>query len=80
MSDIVSKIQQNISEILQFLQICENVKMSIRQMLRDIGMEKIDAEKLIAQAIAQSLIKGQNVQISAEEAEKILEKVKKLSV
>ncbi|MEM4964737.1 MAG: hypothetical protein QXT13_11400 [Pyrobaculum sp.] len=80
MSDIVSKIQQNINEILQFIQICENVKMAIRQMLRDIGMERMDAEKLIAQAIAQSLIKGQNIQISSEEAEKILEKVKKLSV
>ncbi|MEM4964509.1 MAG: hypothetical protein QXT13_10235 [Pyrobaculum sp.] len=80
MSDIVSKIQQNINEILQFIQICENVKMAIRQMLRDIGMEKVDAEKLIAQAIAQSLIKGQNIQISSEEAEKILEKVKKLNV
>ncbi|MEM4819580.1 MAG: hypothetical protein QXQ91_04655 [Nanopusillaceae archaeon] len=80
MSDIVSKIQQNINEILQFIQICENVKMAIRQMLRDVGMERMDAEKLIAQAIAQSLIKGQNIQISSEEAEKILEKVKKLSV
>jgi len=80
MSDIVSKIQQNINEILQFIQICENVKMAIKQMLRDVGMEKVDAEKLIAQAIAQSLIKGQNIQISSEEAEKILEKVKKLNV